>query len=203
MKESKKDTKQELYNAFLALLDAQSYQQITVTEIVKACNVHRNTFYYHFRDKEDLVLQLMQDETEKVLSGQTAAQSLTDAVRNALVFLKDHEESVSKLFNGINISILDTFFHDVLLHQISLYLRKVTENKEVSSQDVHTLAQAGAFLVEGCLFHYLQNGEPLSSSLDTYLSEVESTAQGTLSLMLDRIDAKNRTTAASTHHSAY
>ena len=42
--------KEALEAAFLRLLEERPLREITVKDIVQACGVNRNTFYYHFKE---------------------------------------------------------------------------------------------------------------------------------------------------------
>lgn len=48
-------TKHALANAMKALLEEQSFDKISVSDICERCGMNRKSFYYHFRDKHDLV----------------------------------------------------------------------------------------------------------------------------------------------------
>lgn len=48
-------TKQTLANALKELLEDQSFDKICVSNICDRCGMSRKSFYYHFRDKYDLV----------------------------------------------------------------------------------------------------------------------------------------------------
>ena len=48
-------TKQAIKAAFLELLDEKPLNKISVRDIVERCGINRNSFYYHFQDKYDLV----------------------------------------------------------------------------------------------------------------------------------------------------
>lgn len=48
-------TKNMIAYSFVSLLGQKPYSKITVTEILDDCQLSRNVFYYHFRNKEDLV----------------------------------------------------------------------------------------------------------------------------------------------------
>lgn len=50
-------TRQALQNAFLELTREKEYDDISVEEITERANVGRATFYLHYTDKEDLLLQ--------------------------------------------------------------------------------------------------------------------------------------------------
>lgn len=48
-------TKKMIANAIKQLMQVKSFDKITVSDIVDACSLNRNSFYYHFEDKYDLV----------------------------------------------------------------------------------------------------------------------------------------------------
>lgn len=48
-------TKRALAGAMKALMQAEPFQKISVGEICAHCGMNRKSFYYHFRDKYDLV----------------------------------------------------------------------------------------------------------------------------------------------------
>lgn len=48
-------TKQALAGAFKELIREQSFEKISVSDICDHCHMNRKSFYYHFRDKYDLV----------------------------------------------------------------------------------------------------------------------------------------------------
>ncbi len=49
-------TRQLLLNALIELILDKGYETITVQDIIDRANVGRSTFYFHFQDKEDLLL---------------------------------------------------------------------------------------------------------------------------------------------------
>jgi AcrR family transcriptional regulator len=64
MAEKKKDrrierTRQLLLQAFFSLIREKGFDGVTVQDIINRANVGRSTFYVHFVDKEDLLVQAM------------------------------------------------------------------------------------------------------------------------------------------------
>lgn len=47
-------TKQALSKALKELMEDQSFEKISVSDICERCHMNRKSFYYHFRDKFDL-----------------------------------------------------------------------------------------------------------------------------------------------------
>lgn len=48
-------TKKALANAMKELMEQKKFSKINVGEICSLCNMNRKSFYYHFKDKYDLV----------------------------------------------------------------------------------------------------------------------------------------------------
>ena len=48
-------TKKALASALKDLMSRTPYAKISVSDICELCEMNRKSFYYHFKDKEDLV----------------------------------------------------------------------------------------------------------------------------------------------------
>jgi AcrR family transcriptional regulator len=61
-----KRTKEKFREVLLSLLEQKSLSEITITEIVKAADFNRGTFYAHYEKKEDLLDEIMEEMFEKM-----------------------------------------------------------------------------------------------------------------------------------------
>jgi AcrR family transcriptional regulator len=52
-------SKADWLNAALELLENQGVQSITIVNLAKVLGVSRSGFYWHFKDQEDLLKQLL------------------------------------------------------------------------------------------------------------------------------------------------
>lgn len=57
------DTKNKITKVFAQLAMAHEIEKINIKEITKCCGCNRQTFYYHFSSKQDLLLRLFKTET--------------------------------------------------------------------------------------------------------------------------------------------
>ncbi len=60
-------TRRKLQQALLALILENGYDSVTVEEIASRADVGRTTFYLHYRDKEDLLLQTVSDVVDDLV----------------------------------------------------------------------------------------------------------------------------------------
>ena len=64
------------------MLEQKEYKEITVLDLVADSGVNRNTFYYHFKDMDSLMVELSKTAIERVFSASklVAADKLADLV---------------------------------------------------------------------------------------------------------------------------
>ncbi len=60
-------TKQALSKALKELMEEQSFEKISVSDICQRCHMNRKSFYYHFKDKYDLANWIFDTEFLEVL----------------------------------------------------------------------------------------------------------------------------------------
>ena len=83
----KRQTRDALVEAALALFIAKGYEQTTVREITDAVDVSERTFFRYFANKEDLALSFAKDHTDALmreLAARPPAEPPLVALRNAL-----------------------------------------------------------------------------------------------------------------------
>ena len=61
-------TKQGLINAAIELFVAKGYDETTIDDIVAAADVAKVTFYYYFKSKEEIILEIKENTVQEVLS---------------------------------------------------------------------------------------------------------------------------------------
>jgi AcrR family transcriptional regulator len=82
----KRQTRDALLQAALALFEQQGYEHTVVREITDAVDVSERTFFRYFASKEDLVMSFIRDRTEVflgALAARPAAEEPLAAIRGA------------------------------------------------------------------------------------------------------------------------
>ncbi|MFP3359267.1 TetR/AcrR family transcriptional regulator, partial [Planococcus sp. SIMBA_143] len=62
-------TRKLLQGSFIHLMSVKEYEKITIADITTEATVNRATFYLHYQDKEELLLQTV-DEMLRQLFGE-------------------------------------------------------------------------------------------------------------------------------------
>lgn len=55
-----------IVDAFLELSKEMSIEKISITDIVEKCGISRQTFYYHFKDVDEMLTWAFKNETDKI-----------------------------------------------------------------------------------------------------------------------------------------
>ncbi len=74
-------TKKALATAFQILVAEKNSPMVTIGEICDRCEMNRKSFYYHFRDKYDLINWIYKNDIERTKTTNTCKETWT--------FLKD------------------------------------------------------------------------------------------------------------------
>lgn len=77
-------TKRALANALKELMEQKAFSKISISDICELCDMNRKSFYYHFRDKYDLVNWIFDTEFIAVLRKQNSLEAWD--MLNALSF---------------------------------------------------------------------------------------------------------------------
>ena len=71
-------TKKAIKDTFIALLDERPLNRITVKDIVEACGINRNSFYYHFEDLPALLEEIIAEQVQRLIQSHPTVDSLED-----------------------------------------------------------------------------------------------------------------------------
>ena len=101
-------TRQAIIDGTKHLASEKPFHKISVLEIVRYCRINRNTFYYYFSDKYDVVQWIFDHEIKPVLDIEYPERSLAESVRALCSFLKTHKGLYMRLLEDCSPCCLRT-----------------------------------------------------------------------------------------------
>lgn len=102
-------TKKALINSFFNLLKNQPYKKITVSDITNDCGVNRMTFYYHFKDLNDLVEKSFENLFYETMRESRSDGDWSVTYLNLFNVIYTKKEYVKKLYPEFDIRELLAF----------------------------------------------------------------------------------------------
>ncbi|WP_117169935.1 dihydroxyacetone kinase transcriptional activator DhaS [Paraliobacillus sediminis] len=117
-------TKKIIANAFKSFMKSQPFVKISVSDIMKACQMRRQTFYYHFQDKFELLEWIYQHETKENISDfinyerwENIFNQLFDYFYQNQLFYK----------NALDVTEQNSFIDYLSQHTRTLYLKTIND----------------------------------------------------------------------------
>ena len=134
--EKTRKTKEQIYIAFLRLLEEKPFETVTVSDIAQGAGINRGTFYLHFHDKFDLLEKMEQQllaelgaHLDKLQSGgfpRYGFQKQQETLAAALFGFISMRACVLRLFFGSNGPAGFHFkFRDAFSEKVRANLEKV------------------------------------------------------------------------------
>ena len=136
-------TKRALASALKQLMTDQPLQKISIGDICQACMMSRKSFYYHFRDKYDLMNWIFYTEfVERILSQDVQEENAL--LRSICEYFYENRAFYLNALEHTGQNSFPEYFAEVMQPILSLYFADLTQDDE--AHDFLTGFYADAFL---------------------------------------------------------
>lgn len=139
------------------ILSQRPLSKISVADLVEECGLHRNSFYYHFRDKYDLVNWIFQTEFDVEI----ASEKIDDPWRlleRVLQFFYQDQAFYANALRETGQNTFAEYFSE--LTKTTLIQQKGTLFEDDEYRDFYAAFFLDAFIAT--VSRWLQQGTPLS-----------------------------------------
>lgn len=103
-------TKLALVASFKKVLEKKPFHMVRISDIVEGCHLERQTFYYHFNDKYDLVVWIFKHDIEKKPSFTSSSITKEDIKEICEYFLENREYYHNVFLNGEKMILRNLFY---------------------------------------------------------------------------------------------
>lgn len=93
-------TSDSIISETINLVSRYPLNKVTVKKIVEACNITRNTFYYHFKDVYD-VIDCAVDTRLKEITNQDSLETVDEKLFSLISFLYDNRKVLKNIYISI------------------------------------------------------------------------------------------------------
>lgn len=128
-------TKRAIKESFWKLLGQQPLSQISVRDIVEACGINRNSFYYHFRDIPSLIEEIVMDAANALIQKYPSISSIDEAIEAAFRFTLDNKKAVLHICNSVNRNIYEQYLMRICEYVVTTYFRTVFSEENIREHD--------------------------------------------------------------------
>lgn len=168
MKGEYQETKDNLAFAFVDLLQTKDVDSITVTEICKTANYSRDTFYYYFQDKYDLISWVFYAQINWYITKYFGTESFEIILIRILKGMQKIKPFYIKGFSQYKYESLEQTMVNQSTKIYTDMLQKATEKHELS-ETTQYLIHFNAGGVVSMIKHWMTRTDNISA---TYLAEM-------------------------------
>lgn len=180
---SKERTEKAIMHAFLELLNQYPLDRITVKDIVTACGISRNTFYYHYQDIYDLLRATFDAVAELVLREDVTTWQ--ESLRSCTRFALENRRAVYHVYRSAHREQLERYLYRVTEERMDRLIRHLTAQMSISEEDVRYLTLFYKCAVVGILLEWLN--ADMKGDVDRLISRMGVLLEGNLRLSLERV----------------
>lgn len=168
-------TKQAFCDSLKELMKHKAFSKITVSELIRECNVNRKTFYYHFEDIYELLKWMLEQEAIEVVKQFDLLVDYKDAMDFVIEYVKNNSFFLNCIYDSVGRDELKRFFCQDFFGLVEQIIRE-TEKKcshEISDDFRQFLCTLYTEGIAGMLTNLFQNPELYSKdTLINYFSIV-------------------------------
>lgn len=122
-------TKKALAAALKELMTEKPFEKINVADICEKCDMNRKSFYYHFKDKYDLVNWIFDTEFITIVSKEMYYNTW-DFMQELCSYFYANKNFYRKVLQIKGQNCFADHFRDFLVPMISAHLKEIFENQK-------------------------------------------------------------------------
>ena len=117
------------------LLDRNPYRDISVLDIVRDCNINRNTFYYHFRDMPSLLDEIVRRNIDDILTRYYNDDAPELCLRKALDRASENRRAIMHVYTSADRALFDRCLDSACQYWATAYVSRRLRHSDVSDDD--------------------------------------------------------------------
>ncbi|MBE6772142.1 MAG: TetR family transcriptional regulator [Ruminococcaceae bacterium] len=159
-----KDTKKLIYETFVQLLEKKPFDRITVKDIVEACEINRNTFYYYYSDIYDVLEEIFMKELNELLGAHKEGKSWAESFIKIAYVAYSHKKIINNICASRSYEYLENYMYKVCNNVMIELVQDMAQGMDVPESDIEFIASFYEYAFVGVISEWFRTGmreEPL------------------------------------------
>lgn len=151
-------TKTIIIDAFWQLLEERPYNKITVKDIVDACQINRNTFYYHFHDIPELLENSIKKDSDDIIRTYGKFGSPIDCLTPIIQQSLKKKKAILHIYRSVQREVFLDQLDRIILHMVTQYVDNVIPDLALPPEDKTLLVRFYKCALKGITLDWLDSG---------------------------------------------
>ena len=177
-------TKLALANSLKGLMAKNAFSKICVSDIVENCGLTRQAFYYHFKDKYDLMNWIYYTETARFISSYNTVEHWVDGLVDLCNYMRQNKTFYINALNTTGQNSFQEYLHDYI-RDISISVIESIQNAEFEEEKWGFLTEFISTAFVGMLVRWANHG--MKDEPAEYITKMRSIFDGSILCELESL----------------
>jgi len=151
-------TKRALALSLKRLMSKIPLARVTVRDIVEDCGLNRQTFYYHFRDKYELINWIYRTEALESIADLRDYEHWTEGIAKIFAYLLENRDFYVNALNTPEQGSFDGYLFEATRGLILGVVNEVADGLDAEEKDRFFIADFYAFAFVGIAVRWTKSG---------------------------------------------
>jgi probable dihydroxyacetone kinase regulator len=171
-------TKKALANSLKEITKTKSLSKISIKDIVDGCGLNRQTFYYHFKDKFDLVNWVYCTESNECIANNRYYNNWTLGMLKMLNYFIENKSFYTNILKTKGQNSFSEYLFDYAYELIMSIINYLCLNKQLSKKDKNFICRFYTHSFVGTVVDWIQCG--MLDSPESIVNKIEKTVEGSI-----------------------
>ena len=171
-------TSKALASSIKQLMETTALSKISIQEIVDNCGVNRQTFYYHFKDKFDLVNWIYYYEVTKLIADKKHYENWSDGMVSTLTYLMKNKAFYINALNTPGQNDFDGYFFEFCFELIKGVVNDLSSEMTVSDKNKRFIADFYTHAFVGITIQWIKGG--MKEAPKEIVIDIENVVKGSM-----------------------
>jgi probable dihydroxyacetone kinase regulator len=180
-------TKLALANSLKGLMAKNAFSRICVSDIVENCGLTRQAFYYHFKDKYDLMNWIYYTETARLISSYNTVEHWMDGLVDLCNYMRQNKAFYINALNTTGQNSFQEYLHDYI-RDISISIIENLQNAEFEEEKWGFITEFISTAFVGMIVRWANKG--MKEEPAEYVTKIRSIFDGSIFCELESLSQK-------------
>ena len=162
------DMKQMIAETLVKLLETKSVDKITVKELVDACGISRQGFYYHFQDIMEVIEWITSQAIQRAVDVSLAAATPQEAVKAVILTLGKNRKLIQHLMASQRRAEIERLLVESMRTYLSKVLRAKAAGLTIRPSDLEAAIHFYSYGLVGMLMETLDHEIDVNTAADQF-----------------------------------
>lgn len=177
-------TKRVLADALKELMQKKPLAKISVGDITAHCGINRQTFYYHFKDKYDLVAWIYSTETLEFMSSFSDRAHWADGICELCLYMQANKKFYINALSTPGQNSFEEYFTQFLQGLVTALIDESAVGGRLSAEDKEFIADFYSFAFVGLVMKWARGG--MREDPHHYVDHIKDLVDGSMMRELDK-----------------